>query len=176
VPADQGQAAQLQELLDQELGPPKFTVPKLPLETLLEQEMGPPKFAIPKSGSMTQQAAPTPAVLDPPMPMSFSKRSLIEHVLLPEPRKHLRLEVLNGPDAGKIFDTLDSASQVRAAHSWVMCCAGGASSACTVCPQVHIGRVLECSLALGNDPEISSRHAIIQFSMSDKCWKLVRVL
>lgn len=108
VPVD---ALKLQQLLGSQLGPPQFAVPKpsghaatASLEALLEQEMGPPKFATLKEPSIIPQTVPNLALAPEP--------ALPEHSAFPEPTAHLRLEVLNGPEAGKVFDTLDSASEV----------------------------------------------------------------
>ncbi len=110
----------LQELIDAELGPPKFAVSKPQqaaadgkathkrtppsLEALLDQEFGPPRFAVPKAASPLQHehAPAAPAAAAAP-----------EDVVLLEQQPHLRLEVLSGPAAGSVYDTADLSQEVR---------------------------------------------------------------
>lgn len=95
----------LQDLIDKELGPPKFSVPKQTakepeapisgsqssLQELLEKELGPPKFAVQKPSEANQPKQPAAVVTSAP---------------------HIRLEVIAGPAKGKVHDTTDTHHEV----------------------------------------------------------------
>ncbi|GAX83395.1 hypothetical protein CEUSTIGMA_g10820.t1 [Chlamydomonas eustigma] len=133
----------LQVLLDTELGPPKFSVPKKEesssssLKALLDKEFGPPKFVIQKPITTADEGAD-----------SSLKEAQEDHPESSIHRPSLQLEVISGPAKGKMLIVGNDDVEVV------------------------IGRLPTCLLPI-MDQEISSRHAVISYDDQAECWQLM---
>jgi hypothetical protein len=137
----QQQEQHMQSLLEEELGAPKFSVPKTlhsakdsmgSLKALLDQEFGPPKFAVPKASAQGHQskqgpkqdqkepvsdAQPAPAAqrkasVGGAQPHAADEAPVQPPASKEQQRPHLRLEVLSGPATGRVLDTRDPGQEV----------------------------------------------------------------
>lgn len=146
----------LQELIEHELGPPKFAKAKTEdvphhrpgdshgpgsLRQLLDEEFGPPKFAVPKVVDTVAESEDQPEPVEKP---------------------HLRMEVLSGPATGHILDTTDITQEVRPSSGystvfcytrwWLepdyrdMCIASSVVHYCAY--ELHVLTVLRCAILL----------------------------
>lgn len=157
----------IQSLIEDQLGPPKFAVPKesqappkappaapgLSLEELLDKEFGPPKFAVPKNLGATVADQGVSGQQEQP---SGTKRGAagedvaggaageVDEVPL------LTLRVTAGPAAGAQFMVDDDHLEYK------------------------IGRNPDCDIQI-LDAEISSRHATIKWSAEQLCWVFVDI-
>lgn len=131
----------LQDLIDAELGPPKFTVPKEAprqqeapsLEAFLVEQLGPPRFAVAKPSTPKAENGSTSAPLE--AQASPSGQGKPASVL---PEHYLRLEVISGPAVGTVFNTEDKGSEVRVSTSiGALCTQASVRARCTQARCVH---------------------------------------
>eukprot|EP00798_Chlamydomonas_sp_ICE-L_P003752 gene3752-13813_t len=179
----------LQDLIDSNLGPPKFAQPKvaatkaeggkkphLPatssLQKLLDKEFGPPKFAVPKTVSDSSASSATTSATT-----SATKSC----------KPFLRLEVIAGPSAGLIFESVETTARLMIGH-YPDCTfnlltpplppaplsgpsAGLIFESAETMAKLVIGRYPDCTFNLA-DQEVSGRHATFSFHRETQSWKV----
>ncbi|GFH30313.1 uncharacterized protein HaLaN_29144 [Haematococcus lacustris] len=160
----------LQDLLDVELGPPKFHVPKptspaVPslathsildiADSLAPAVTGPEHqpYGLQQAMQLVSELAPPPVNLPDAAQLEGDSAQKLATVAGGLCKPHLRLEVLSGPATGRILDSLDIQTELR------------------------IGRFPDAALSLSEDPEVSGQHAVVRFCQQPGAahWELVDV-